>query len=132
MDEATIYIVEDDAAVRVATRRLLRPLGHPVREFASAEEFLAAAGDARGCLVLDLSLPGMNGLELQERLAARGSDLPIIFMTSHFDAASQEAALARGAIAFLRKPFGADQLHAHVRTAMASSNTGLGVAPKTA
>lgn len=114
MDEPTVYIVEDDAAVRAGMRRLLRPLGLPVREFASAEEFLAVSADARGCLVLDLSLPGMNGLQLQERLGAQRSDIPIVFVTSHFDTASQETALARGAIAFLRKPFGLDQLYAHV------------------
>ena len=106
-----IHIVDDDAAICASTRRLLRPLGYPVHVHASAEEFLTNTSPASlGCLVLDLSLPGLNGLQLQERMAEEGWTLPVVFITSHFDQSSHDAALARGAAAFLRKPFACDQL----------------------
>jgi FixJ family two-component response regulator len=126
MDEPTIYIVDDDVAVQAATRRLLRQLGFPVRLFGSAEEFLAAVRPgALGCLVLDLSLPGMSGMELQEHMAAQGWQLTIVFVTSHFDQASHDSALRRGAAAFLSKPFGLDQLLAHAGGAMAAARKAL-------
>src|SRR5688500_17332889 len=99
MDEPTIYIVDDDVAIQTATRRLLRPLGYPVKLAGSAEEFLTMAGPgARGCLVLDISLPGMSGLELHERMTAQGWHLPVVIVTSHFDQASHDEALKRGAV----------------------------------
>jgi FixJ family two-component response regulator len=119
MDEPTIYIVDDDVAVQSATRRLLRPLGYPIKLAGSAEEFLSAAGPtARGCLVLDISLPGMSGTELHERMIAQGWPLPVVIVTSHFDQASHDEALRRGAVAFLRKPIGFEQLLTHVAEAM--------------
>jgi FixJ family two-component response regulator len=111
MDVPTVYIVDDDAAIRAATRRLLGPTGQPVLTFASAEQFLAeTTPDARGCLVLDLSLPGMSGLQLQDEMAKAGWTVPIVFITSHFDQGSYDAAMQKGAVAFLRKPFECDKL----------------------
>lgn len=119
MDAPTIFVVDDDAAVRTALRRLLLSLRLPVRLFASAEEFLAQTdGGARGCLILDLGLPGMTGLELQERLTGREPPLPVIFITAHDDPDSRDTALRRGAVGYLRKPFERDRLLAHVRDAL--------------
>lgn len=122
MDVPTIYIVDDDAAVLSAIRRLLRPIGFPLQVFPSAEAFLAASGpDARGCLVLDISLPGMSGIELQERLSDQRWQLPTVFVTSHSDPAFHDAAMRRGAVAFLQKPSGLDQLLPHVSKIMAAN-----------
>jgi FixJ family two-component response regulator len=119
MDLPVVYVVDDDPSVRVGLQRLLRSGGHKVRLFASAEQFLANADSgARGCLILDLMLPGMSGLELQERLASHGWELPVIFITSHYDAASHDAALRKGALAYLCKPFGCEQILASVRGAI--------------
>ena len=87
MDAPTIFVVDDDAAVRTAVRRLLLSTRLPVRLFATAEEFLAHTdSEARGCLIVDLGLPGMTGLELQERLAEREPPLPVVFITAREDA----------------------------------------------
>src|SRR4051812_14530496 len=119
MGVPTIYIVDDEPGVLTAIRRLLRPIGIPVLGFLSAEEFLAACGpDARGCLVLDVSLPGMSGLELQVRMNAQGWQLPVVFVTSHFDPALSDVAIRRGAVAFLHKPSGLDQLLSQVSEVM--------------
>jgi FixJ family two-component response regulator len=117
-----VYVVDDDFSVRTALRRLLLSLGHPVRLFASAEQFLASTDSgARGCLILDLMLPGMSGLELQAQLADDGWKLPVIFITAHDDAASRDAALCANAVAYLSKPFGRDEVLSHVRHAMGST-----------
>ena len=101
-----IAIIEDDASVRRALRRLFRSVGRDVATFATAEEFLQAAGPpAPACLILDVHLPGLSGLELQERLNAEGRELPIVFITAYEDEPAREQALQAGAIAFLQKPF---------------------------
>src|SRR5829696_8080987 len=83
MEPPAVYVVDDDPSVRAALRRLLRSGGHPVRLFASAEQFLANTdSSARGCLILDVMMPGMSGLQLHERLASHGWELPVIFITS--------------------------------------------------
>jgi len=111
MDAPVVYVVDDDPSVRAGLGRLLRSGGHPVRLFASAEQFLANTDrSARGCLILDVRLPGMSGLQLQERLADHGWELPVIFITSHYDAASHDSALRKGALAYLGKPFGCEQI----------------------
>jgi FixJ family two-component response regulator len=101
-----IFVVDDDASMRDALQRLLRSVGLPVTTFASAQEFLHHRGpDAPGCLVLDVRLPGLSGLELQRELAAAQLDLPIIFMTGYGDIPMTVQAMKAGAVEFLTKPF---------------------------
>jgi FixJ family two-component response regulator len=116
-----IFLIDNDAAVRVAMRRLLLPLRTPVQAFASAEQFLREVSrEAEGCLVLDVSLPGMTGLQLQERLNESEWRLPVIFTTARDDEPSRDAAMRKGAVAYLRKPFDCDALLTAVRHALAS------------
>jgi FixJ family two-component response regulator len=101
----TVAIVDDDAAIREALQDLLRSCGYSARTFASAEEFLAKhAARSIGCIILDVKMPGMSGIELQAELKSRGSAPPIIFLTSQFDARVRAAAMEGGAMAFLEKP----------------------------
>lgn len=102
---ATVHVVDDDAGVRESTRLLFESLGVPVRSYSSAIEFLGAYTAAmRGCVLTDLRMPGMDGLELQQRLAELHSPLPIVFMTGHGDVPTALSALKRGAADFLLKP----------------------------
>ncbi|MFN8179348.1 MAG: response regulator transcription factor [bacterium] len=104
--EPVVFVVDDDEAVRSSIAMLLESVSLKTETFASAREFLQAwAGDRPGCVVLDLRMPGLSGLELQERLAALGSRLPIIFVTGHGDVPDAVAAMRAGAVDFLRKPF---------------------------
>jgi FixJ family two-component response regulator len=120
MARPTVFVVDDSSSVRTGIRRLLAPLRHPVRVFASAEQFIASTDThSRGCLVMDVRLPGMSGLELQQRIAEQGWVLPIVFVTAQEDHATRDAALRRGAADYLPKPFPCDQLLADVRRAMA-------------
>jgi len=101
-----VFIVDDDVSIRAAVGSLVRSAGWPVKEFASAQEFLASRGvDGWGCLVLDLKLPGLTGLDLQAELAKVGSELPIIFLTGHGDIPASVRAIKAGAVDFLTKPF---------------------------
>lgn len=99
-----VHVVEDDASSRTATARVLRVAGHAIRDYASAAEFLAEMPTGPGCIVLDLRLPGPSGLDLQERLAAAGHPLPIVFLTGHGDVPKSVRAMKAGAIDFLTKP----------------------------
>jgi FixJ family two-component response regulator len=127
MARPTVFVVDDDASVRTALRRLLAPLRHPVRLFASAEQFTTGIDShASGCLVMDVRLPGMSGLELQQRMAEQGWILPIIFVTSQDDTATREAALSRGAADYLPKPFSCDRLLESVRRALAPDGSDSG------
>ncbi|MCX7098660.1 MAG: response regulator [Methylococcales bacterium] len=102
---ATVFIVDDDPSVVKALARLLRSAGFNTATFASAEAFLALYDkDAPGCLVLDVAMPGMNGLELQQALIALGSELPIIFLTGNGDIPMSVRAIKQGAVDFLTKP----------------------------
>jgi two-component system, LuxR family, response regulator FixJ len=122
MPGPVIFVVDDDASVRRAVRRLLTSLRHTVRVFASAEQFLAdTVGGAHGCLILDVRLPGISGLQLQKELAERNSTLPVIFITAHDDAESRSAALRGGATDYLAKPFDCEKLVASVHRALRSS-----------
>jgi len=124
MDPPVIFIVDDDASVRTAIRRLLLSLRLPVRMFASAEHFLAQTKrGTRGCLVLDLRLPGMTGLQLQQHLASQEWKLPTIIVSAHDDDASRDAALRLGAVSYLRKPFDRQQFLSSVHAAMAQSES---------
>ena len=104
-----IAIVDDDKSVCRALKRLVRSLGMDGETFASGQEFLdlieAMPSFHPDCVVLDVQMPGLNGLEVQERLARNGNPLPVIFITAHDDAVPRERALAAGAVAFVRKPF---------------------------
>lgn len=105
-DLATVFVVEDDASLRRALESLLRASGFRVHLFSSATEFLLArAADTPACLLLDLSLPGINGLELQEKLSRANLHIPIIFMTGHGDIRAAVRAMKAGAVEFLTKPF---------------------------
>jgi FixJ family two-component response regulator len=101
-----VLVVDDDASVRKALRRLFHAAGCDVETFASAGEFLAydVPPDA-GCLVLDIRMPGISGLDLQEQLAVRNPDLPVVVITGHCDDEVRHRALEGGAIAVLDKPF---------------------------
>ncbi|WP_288479063.1 response regulator transcription factor [uncultured Pseudomonas sp.] len=101
-----VHLVDDDASVRAAVEDLLASVGLDTRSYASAVDFLERARlDAPGCLVLDVRMPGMNGLDLQQELQRRGLVLPIIFITGHGDIPMSVRAMKQGALEFLTKPF---------------------------
>ena len=101
-----IVIVDDDESMREATKFLVISLGYSVRTFASAEEYLASDHvSATSCLISDLRMPGMSGVELQKRLIADGHRIPVIFMTAFFEKEIRARALRAGAFGFLSKPF---------------------------
>jgi len=101
-----IMVVDDDSGVRNAMRALLKSVGLESQLFASAQEFLATWQPSQpGCLVLDIRMPGMSGLELQEQLNLRGAVIPVIFMTGHGDVPMAVEAMQQGAFDFLQKPF---------------------------
>ena len=103
----TAYVVDDDESIRALWRWLMESNGIAVQTFAAASEFIASYDpDAPGCLLLDLRLPGMSGLELQEHLKRQGIDIPIVFVTGHGDIPTAVRALKGGAIDYIQKPFG--------------------------
>ena len=107
MMEQRVYIVDDDEPMRDSLQWLLESQGFAVTAFASAEDFLAACRDGMtGCIVLDVRMPGMSGLELYEKLNARRCTLPVIFITGHGDVPMAVSALKKGAVDFIEKPFG--------------------------
>lgn len=111
MPEQIIYLVDDDEALRDSLAWLLESQGFKVAAFASAEDFLKAwRPEFNGCLLLDVRMPGMSGLELHERLRAQYSTLPIIFITGHGDVPMAVAALKKGAVDFIEKPFNDTEL----------------------
>jgi FixJ family two-component response regulator len=119
MTAGTVFLVDDDEAVRKALGFLLRAAGHAVESFASARDFLAAYDPARrGCLLLDVRMPQMTGLELQEELNARGWRVPTIFITGHGTVATAIAALRAGAFDFIEKPLGEEALLDAVQRAL--------------
>jgi FixJ family two-component response regulator len=100
-----VFLVDDDEAVRKGLSRLLRTVGFRVETFASAAEFLARkAHDGIGCIILDVNMPGLSGLDLQAQLAGVGNDLPIVFLTGYGDIPMAVRAMKHGAIEFLTKP----------------------------
>jgi FixJ family two-component response regulator len=114
-----VHVVDDDDAMRVALTRLLAAAGYAPRAYASAGEFLIAADDApTGCLLLDLHMPGPDGLALYEALRRRGCELPTVFLTGRGDIASSVRAMKAGASDFLTKPVPGDTLLAAVRAAL--------------
>lgn len=116
----TVFVVDDDPAVLKSLSRLLRADQLTVVTFGSAQEFLERHDpSAPGCLVLDMAMPRLNGLELQEALATKGSAVPIIFLTGHGDIPMSVQAMKRGAVDFLTKPVNDDDLIKAVRAALA-------------
>jgi FixJ family two-component response regulator len=114
-----ISVVDDDASLRRSVRNLLMSVGFKVQAFASAEEFLESPQRANtGCLVLDLRLTGMSGLDLLKHLAAVGSRIPVIILTAHGDDEVRQRVLQAGAVALLGKPFRGDALLDAVRTSL--------------
>ncbi len=113
-----ISIVDDDESVRRTTKLLVESFGYRAAVFESAESFLKSDQlyDA-SCLVVDIQMPGMNGLQLQSHLAAEGYSIPIIFITAYGDQESRRRALQAGAVAFLDKPFSDEQLLKNIRSA---------------
>ncbi len=116
-----ISIVDDDASIREALKRLMRSIQLNVDAFASAEEFLASERlNDTSCLILDVNLPGMSGFELQNRLNAEQRGIPIIFITAHADEPSRQRALKSGAVDFLGKPVRRETLFKAIQTAIES------------
>ena len=110
-DAGTVYVVDDDLAVRDSVKWLVESVGLTVRTFASAREFLDAYRDTGpGCLVLDLRMPGISGIETQEMLQEHGIDLPVIIVTGHGDVPVAVRAMKLGAVDFLEKPCNDHQL----------------------
>jgi FixJ family two-component response regulator len=117
--EQTVFIVEDDAAVRDSLGLLLGLKGHRTQAFGCAEDFLGVYQPSfAGCLLLDIKMPGMNGLELQETLRHKNIVLPIVMMTAHGDVATVRTALKSGAVDYLEKPVDPDALLAAIRSAL--------------
>jgi FixJ family two-component response regulator len=119
----TVFVVDDDDAVRNSLRLLIKSVGLPVVLYASAQEFLAAYHDGDpGCLVLDIRMPGMSGLELQRHLSLRGAIIPIVFVTGHGDVPMAVEAMQHGAFDFLQKPFRDQDLIDRVQRAFESDS----------
>lgn len=119
MSPGKVFVVDDDPSLRRSLERLLRSLGYAVEGYASTAEFLERAPAAEpACLVLDLRMPGIDGLELQGRLAARGDGLPVVFVSGHGDVPSSVRAMKAGALDFLTKPFDETVLCAAVERAL--------------
>lgn len=108
---AHIAIVDDDESLRLALAGLVRSMGFTAAAFASAEDFLESADvDTAGCLITDIHMPGLSGIELKQKLAERRSALPVIMITGRAEAGLKQKALASGAFCFLMKPFEAEAL----------------------
>jgi FixJ family two-component response regulator len=117
--EPVVFVVDDDESVRGALDNILRSVGLRVAVFASAQEFLASPhAKAPGCLILDVRLPGLSGLELQEQLRKSRPDLPIVFITGHGDIPMTVRAMKAGAVEFLTKPFVDEELIEAVEQAL--------------
>jgi FixJ family two-component response regulator len=122
--ENLISVVDDDESVRRATTLLIESFGFRAAAFESAETFLRSGHlDDTSCLILDVQMPGMNGLQLQSHLAAVGCGIPIIFITGYENKDSRRQAMRAGAAAFLGKPFSDEQLLQTIRSALSSTGT---------
>jgi FixJ family two-component response regulator len=121
-----VFVVDDDVSVRESLELLIRCSGWQPELFASAQEFLTRPrAPVASCLVLDVSLPGLNGLDLQKRIAVDRIDMPIIFITGHGDIPMSVQAMKAGAVEFLTKPFGDDVLLSAIGHALERSHTAL-------
>lgn len=119
-----VFIVDDDEAVRDSLEALLAVQGHSVQSYPSGDAFLAAwRPEARGCALVDLRMPGMDGLQLIDRLKSQGSKLPVIVVTGHGDVPLAVKAMKSGAVDFIEKPYSNDTIVQVVRQALARANT---------
>ena len=120
-----ISVIDDDDSVRESLESLIRSVGFAAKVFASAEEFLNSGYHRKtDCLVLDVRMPGMSGIELHRHLAASGSRVPVIFITSHgYDDDARSQALSDGVVAYLTKPFSQDELLQAVRAGLKSNSS---------
>lgn len=124
-EQPVVHVIDDDEAVRDSISMLLDTVGIAHAAYASAIEFLGAYNDTfKGCLVLDIRMPAMTGLQLQEELNRRKVSLPIIFITGHGDIPMAVEAMRRGALDFIRKPFGEDDLLERIQEAIALDTEG--------
>jgi FixJ family two-component response regulator len=122
-----VFVVDDDVSVRESLELLIRFAGWQPKTFASALEFLSRPRECvPSCLILDVSLPGLNGLELQKRIACERTDMPIIFITGYGDVPTTVRAMKAGAVEFLTKPFSNDVLLSAIRQALERSRLALG------
>jgi FixJ family two-component response regulator len=116
-----ISIVDDDESVRQATKSLVRALGYKALAFGSAEEFLESAQvEGTACLITDVQMPGLTGVELQDRLISEGRQLPMIFVSAFPDERLAQRVIQNGAIAYLHKPINEDYLVEHIDTALSN------------
>ncbi len=130
---AVVYVVDDDASVRDAIRRLISTIGLRVQTFGSAGEFLEfPREDAPACLILDVRLPDLSGLEFQRALSDRGEHIPIVFITGHGDVPMSVRAMKAGAVEFLTKPFRGQELLDAVQDAIAKDRVSAGERAKLA
>ena len=124
---AIVFVVDDDISVRESLELLIRTEGWQPEAFASAQEFLdRPRALVPNCLILDISLPGLNGLDLQKRIIAERTDLPIIFITGHGDVPKTVQAMKAGAVEFLTKPFNDEAILSAIRQALERSRVVLG------
>lgn len=121
LEKPIVHVVDDDDSLRKAVTRLLRAAGYDVHAYASAGDFVLAPRDnsRRGCVLLDVRMPGPSGLDLQEALAKEEEPLPVIFLTGHGDVPTSVRAMKAGAVDFLMKPIRRDVLLSAIRTALA-------------
>jgi FixJ family two-component response regulator len=119
-----ISIIDDDESVREATKSLVRSLGYKAAVFASAEEYLQSNWlDDSSCLITDLHMPGMSGVDLQDRLIADGRQIPMIFVTAYYEEKVRDRVLDAGAYGFLRKPFNDESLIECLDKALTASSS---------
>ncbi len=122
--QQTVFVVDDDVAVRTSLALLIRSMGLTVEAFDSAHAFLSVCDPERsGCLVLDIRMPGMSGLEMQEELVRRAIGLPVIFITGHGDVSMAVRAMKLGAVDFIEKPFNDQHLLDHINQALEVDRT---------
>jgi FixJ family two-component response regulator len=118
-EKPLVCVVDDDSLIRDSTVRLIRSFEFRVEAFASAEEFGNSGYlEETACLILDVRMPGMDGLELQHRLSETGKRIPIVFITAHADEEQERRAIEAGAVGFLYKPFSQESLLQAVRSAL--------------
>jgi FixJ family two-component response regulator len=120
-----ISIIDDDQSVREATKSLVRSLGYDAATFSSAEEFLGSCNvAATACVITDVQMPGLSGVELQQQLIADGHRMPVIFITAFPDDRLRQRVLKAGAIGYLDKPFSEDHLIEYLNVALKSNGVG--------
>ena len=117
--DSVVFVIDDDASFSGSTERLIQSMGFQVKTFGTAEEFLSARRtDVPSCMLLDLRLPGLSGLDLQDELRERGIEMPIVFVTGHGDISMSVRAMKAGAMEFLTKPFREQELLDTIRQAI--------------